>query len=124
MATTPINLTPHKVVVYESTDPNSAVLHEFPSEGNCRLIGSEFQTNHAYSRELQLPVITPPRYTGVTGLPEDYKRCIIVSMMCAEFLRTDEHHWHGHMLVPATDPAHVVRDATGAIVGVTAFHLY
>lgn len=114
------NLTPHEIVVFESQDPNSRVKLRCPSVGSARLTSAVSTFVHNIAG---IPILKPPSYQGVTGLPENIVGYIIVSMVVAEYLVRD-HTWHAGILVPATGPDHVVRDANGRIIGTTAFYCY
>lgn len=117
-----MNLTPHEIVVFECQDPNSQVKLRCPSVGSVRLTPA---VATPVTQVLGIPILKAPAYQGVTGLPENMPatKYIIVSMVVAEYLVRD-HTWHAGILVPATDPDHVVRDVEGRIIGTTAFYCY
>lgn len=104
------NFTPHEVVLLLADGTEL----RFPTEGSARVAVLPEQPETIEG----LPVLPPVQYGEVSGLPEpEQGTMVIASLVVALALGGSR----DDLLIPATDPANVVRDPDGKIVGVRAF---
>jgi hypothetical protein len=102
-----VNLTPHAVRIIGD---NNETLAEYPSQGSARVETRDADTGITVGPAPVIAVV----FGETTGLPEpDEETIYIVSFIVA---KANPHR--KDLVVPNTDPKHVVRDASGQILGV------
>lgn len=110
-----INLTPHKVVIWEINDHGQGFA-EYPSQGVARVIEKKSEENNlaSYSGMVKTHRVS---YTNVENLPDPtpgvgYIVSIITAQACARMGRTQDIFYPGDLL----------RDENGKIVGCGALY--
>lgn len=126
LSPTVINCTPHPVVVFNAE--GTEVLATFACTDYQPRLAEEAQEQVGFLQRpdgTQVPVVSPQKFKGVTGLPPvDGEECpdIIVSMLVGQKLR-ETGEWAGAVYGPDTGKG-AVRDENGRIKGTTRLIQY
>lgn len=115
------NGTPHAIILCDPT--TGAQLQEFPSNGMIRINESRAEKDLKIEG-FPYPLVAPPTFHGLIGMPDDIDATLIVSMPVGQLIQACPNIWRGAVVGPDTGPDGVVRDAAGKIVGTKRFVVY
>lgn len=121
------NLTPHDIHIFGAD--GTTLVHTFPRAAKTvRALESRPEplrtlvvpaTTTTHKNAICVPVYRNPRYAGLTDLPPNDGRAVIVSALAAEELsKPGPRRWKGAVYSPNSGPLSVVRAEDGSIRGV------
>ena len=119
------NLTPHTINICNEA---GEVLVSLPSDGKARVtskqevIREHFRVRPADSEGMVVPVVTPPIWGEITGLPWPHEMSpddvVLVSFIVGQRLAAAAHYNGPRVMSPDTGKDSVVRSSDGQVRGV------
>lgn len=129
-----LNLTPHKIVIYNAI--KTSVIREIPVSPQLAMrLESHIQKFLPHTLDQEIPLVEPPRYREVVNIPLSVRYAdgklgppsVIVAAVVGEYLVNQAPELLKHfkaIYAPDTGPGGVVRDAEGSIIGTTRLIQY